>query len=97
MSFADVRCSEKLFEVNTKLGTSSSEMSGHGDITDEVAIPPPDPYFVPFITKKQILPHCELHRGYRKKKTVPSTGFELNLVIKYDNDFLAEYPSPEST
>ena len=28
---------------------------------------------------------------------VPSAGFELNLVIKYDTDFKAQFPDAEST
>ena len=78
----DARCSEKMFEVNTVIGTSSSEIHGHGDIDDEVAFPPPDPYFVESIS----------HQGNMKiHRAVPSAGFELNLVIKYDTDFLAQF------
>ena len=42
----DSRCpGMHLFEVNTKSGITTSEIIIHGDITDEVAIPPPDTQF----------------------------------------------------
>ena len=88
MSFTDARCPEKLFEVNTVIGTSSSEMYGHGNIYDEVAIPPPDPYVAQSISDTS---------NIQKQRDVPSAGFELNLVIKYDTDFLAQFPSAELT
>ena len=34
-----------MFEVNTRSGITTSEIIVHGDISDEVAIPPPDTKF----------------------------------------------------
>ena len=84
----DARCSEKMFEVNTVIGTSSSGIHGPEDVIDEIAMPPPDPYFAESISDQDDI---------KKHRAVPSAGFELNLVIKYDTDFLAQFPSAVST
>ena len=117
MSFVDPRCPGKhLFEVNTQSGITTSEIIVHGDISDEVAIPPPDTKFdknvdnrevrkkkkfeiwniLIQIINKKLLQFFTFQLMERVISQVPSAGFELNLVIKYDVDFLAQFPSAES-
>ena len=61
-------------------------MFGNGIIIDEAVMPPPDTYFVQFKRDNN-----------QKRRPVPSSGFELNLAVKYDQDFYAQFPSVEST
>ena len=118
MSFVDPRCpGMHLFEVNTQSGITTSEIIVHGDIFDEVAIPPPDTKFNKNIDNREVREEKNVYQIWNiliqiiKKllqfltfqlmervisQVVPSTGFELNLVIKYDVDFLAQFPSAES-
>ena len=57
----DPRCpGMHLFEVNTQSGITTSEIIVHGDISDEVAIPPPDTKFDKNVDNREV----------RKKKNV---------------------------
>ncbi len=74
---------EYLFEVNTDTGISSPVTYGPRNITDEVAIPPPE-----------LMTHPSV-KGI-DRQTLPSTDFKLNLAIYYDRDFLNQFPSATS-
>ena len=51
----DPRCPGlHLFEVNTQSGITTSEIIVHGDIFDEVAIPPPDTKFNKNIDNREV-------------------------------------------
>ena len=51
----DPRCpGVHLFEVNTKSGITTSEIIVYGNITDEVAIPPPDTQFNKNVDNREV-------------------------------------------
>ena len=74
-----------LFEVNADIGISTSEMNEPKNITDEVAIPPPE-----------LMPRPKKDVKGIDRQTPPSTDFRLNLAVHYDTDFLNQFPSATS-
>lgn len=74
-----------LFEVNADVGISTSKMNEPKNITDEVAIPPPE-----------LMPRPKKDVKGIDRQTLSSTDFRLNLAVYYDTDFLNQFPSATS-
>ena len=72
-----------MFEVDAETGFSTSEMTMPVGMVDEVRWP-------------EISEDREKIQG-REDRTFPANGFELNLAIRYDNLFAAQFPGQETT
>ena len=81
----DSRCPDMaMFEVDAETGFSTSEMNNWpSGMVDEVKWP-------------EISEDREESQD-RKDRTFPANGFELNLAIRYDNLFAAQFPGQETT
>ena len=72
-----------MFEVDAESGFSTSEMKMPVGMVDEVKWP-------------EISEDREESQD-REDRTFPANGFELNLAIRYDNLFAAQFPGQETT
>ena len=72
-----------MFEVDAESGFSTSEMKMPVGMVDEVKWP-------------EISEDPEESQD-REDGTFPANGFELNLAIRYDNLFAAQFPGQETT
>ena len=81
----DSRCPDMaMFEVDAETGFSTSEMNNWpAGMVDEVKWP-------------EISEDREESQD-REDRTFPANGFELNLAIRYDNLFAAQFPGQETT
>jgi len=82
VSFEDSRCPDAaMFEVDTKSGISTSERKMPVDMVDEVMWP-------------EILGDQKRSQN-NDTPPFPENGFKLNLAIRYDNLFAAQFPGTE--
>ena len=76
-----------MFEVDAESGFSTSEIKMPVGMVDEVLWPEISEEI--FFRKNKI--------EHSQHRTFPANGFTLNLAIRYDNLFAAQFPGQETT